>query len=86
MMKAKKEKERIRKQRWRQNLKEYPAMYNEYFENEGLRKSYPSLMKSQKSLASSSSSSQTPEVSGIRVSKEKSRETARPVLKIEWAF
>ena len=61
MTEAKKEKERIRKQRWRQNLKENPAKYKKYLENERLQKNYSSLMKSQKSLASSSSNSQTPE-------------------------
>ena len=57
MTEAKKEKERIRKQRWRQNLKENPAKYNKYLENERLQKNYSNLMKSQKSLASSSSNS-----------------------------
>ena len=47
---------------WRQNLKENPAKYNKYLENERLWKNYSNLMKSQKSLDSSSSSnSQTPE-------------------------
>ena len=36
MRKTKKEKERIRKQRWRQNLKKNPAKYNEYLEKERL--------------------------------------------------
>ena len=86
MTEAKKEKERIRKQRWRQNLKENPAKYNKYLENERLRKNYSNLMKSQKSLASSSSNSQTPEASGIRASEEVSRETTRPVSQNESAF
>ena len=47
MTEAKKEKERIRKQRWRQNLMENPAKYNEYLENERLQKNYSNLMKSQ---------------------------------------
>ena len=38
MTEAKKEKQRIRKQRWRQNLKENPAKYNKYLENERLQK------------------------------------------------
>ena len=79
MTEAKKEKERIRKQRWRQNLKENPAKYNKYLENERLRKNYSSLMKSQYSVALSSSDSQTPEASDIRASEEVSRETTRPV-------
>ena len=66
MTEAKKEKERIRKQRSRKNLKENPAKYNKYPENERLRKNYPSLMKSQYSVALSSSDSQTPEASDIR--------------------
>ena len=86
MTEAKKEKERIRKQRWRQNLKENPAKYNKYLENERLRKNYSNLMKSQKSLASSSSNSLTPEASRIRASEEVSRETTRPVLQNESAF
>ena len=57
---------------------ESPAKYNKYLENERLRKNYSNLMKSQKSLASSSSISQTPEASGIRASKEVSGETTRP--------
>ena len=36
MTEAKKEKHRIRKQRWRQNLKKNTAKYNEYLENERL--------------------------------------------------
>ena len=36
MTEAKKEKDRIRKQRWRQNLKKNPAKYNEYLEKERL--------------------------------------------------
>ena len=79
MTEAKKAKERIRKQNWRQNLKKNPAMYNEYLENEHLRKNRSNLMKSQKSLASSSTSSKLPEVSGIRASEEVSRETTTPV-------
>ena len=86
MTEAKKEKERIRKQRWRQNLKENPAKYNKYLENELLRKNYSNLMKSQKSLASLSSNSQTPEASGIRASEEVSRETTKPVSQNKWAF
>ena len=86
MTEAKKEKERIRKQRCRQNLKKNPAKYNEYFENEHLWKNYPNLTKSQKSLASSSSNSQTPEASGIRASEEVSGETTRPVLQNESAL
>ena len=86
MTEAKKEKERIRKQRWRQNLKENPAKYNKYLENERLQKNYSNLMKSQKSLASSSSNSQTPETSGIRASEEVSGETTRPVSQNESAF
>ena len=86
MTEAKTEKEQIRKQRWRQNLKENPAKYNKYLENERLRKNYSNLMKSQKSLASSSSNSQTPEASGIRASEEVSRETTRPVSQNESAF
>ena len=86
MTEAKKEKERIRKQRCRQNLKKNPAKYNEYFENEQLWKNYPNLTKSQKSLASSSSNSQTPEASGIRASEEVSGETTRPVLQNESAL
>ena len=45
MTEAKKEKERIRKQRWRQNLKENPAKYKKYLENERLQKNYSNLMK-----------------------------------------
>ena len=86
MTEAKTEKEQIRKQRWRQNLKENPAKYNKYLENERLRKNYSNLMKSQKSLASSSSNSLTPEASRIRASEEVSRETTRPVLQNESAF
>ena len=86
MTEVKKEKERIRKQRWRQNLKENPAKYKKYLENERLRKNYSNLMKSQKSLASSSSNSQTPEASGIRASEEVSRETTRPVSQNEYGF
>ena len=86
MTEAKKEKERIRKQRWRQNFKENPAKYNKYLENKGLRKIFSNLMKSQKSLASLSSNSQTPKASGIRASEEVSRETTRPVLQNESAF
>ena len=82
----KKEKERIRTQSWRQNLKENPAKYNEYLENKRLRKKYSKRMKSQKSLASSSSSSQSTEASGIRASEEVSRETTRPVFQNESAF
>ena len=78
MTEAKKEKKLITKQRWRQNLKENPAKYKKYLENERLRKNYSNLMKSQKSLASSSSNSQTPEASGIRAS-EVSGETTRQV-------
>ena len=70
MTEAKKEKERIRKQRWRQNLKGNPAKYNKYLENERLRKNYSNLINSQKSQASSSSNSQTPEASGITASEE----------------
>ena len=36
MTESKKEKEQIRKQRWRQNLKKNPGKYNEYLENERL--------------------------------------------------
>ena len=36
MTEVKKEKERIRKQRWRQNLKENTAKYKKYLENERL--------------------------------------------------
>ena len=54
---AKMEKEQIRKQRWRQNLKENLPKYSKYVENERLQKKYCNLMKSQKSLASSSSNS-----------------------------
>ena len=43
-------------------------------------------MKSQKSLASSSSSSQSTEASGIRASEGVSRETTRPVFQNESAF
>ena len=43
-------------------------------------------MKSRKSLASSSSNSQTPETSGITASEEVSRETPRPVSQNESAF
>ena len=86
MTEAKKEKERIRKQRCRENLKENPAKYNKYLENKGLRKIFSNLMKSQKSLASSSSNSQTPKASGIRAAEEVSRETTRPVLQNESAF
>ena len=86
MTEAKKEKEQIRKQRWRQNLKENPAKYNKYLENERLRKNYSNLMKSQKSLASSSSNSLTPEASRIRTSEEVSRENTRPVLQNESTF
>ena len=43
MTEAKKEKEGIRKQSWRQNLKENPAKYNKYLEIERLRKNYSSL-------------------------------------------
>ena len=68
MTEAKKEKERIRKQRWRQNLIENPAKYNKYLEDERLRKNYSNLMKSQKSLVSSSSNSLTPEASSIKAS------------------
>ena len=68
MTEAKKEKKRIRKQRWRQNLKENATKYNKYLENERLEKNYSSLMKFQKSLDSSSSNSQTPEALGIRAS------------------
>ena len=68
MTEAKKEKKRIRKQRWKQNLKENPAKYNKYLENERLEKNYSNLMKSQKSLDSSSSNNQTPEALGIRAS------------------
>ena len=64
------EKEQIRKQRWRQNLKEKLAKYNKYVENERLQKKYSNLMKSQKSLASSSSNNQTPKASGIRASEK----------------
>ena len=70
MTEAKKEKDRIRKQRWRQNLKKNPAKYNEYLEKERLWKNYSNLTKSQKSLASSSSNSQTPDTSDIRASEE----------------
>ena len=86
MTEAKKEKERIRKQRWRQNLIENPAKYNKYLEDERLRKNYSNLMKSQKSPVSSSSNSLTPEASRIRASEEVSRETTRPVLQNESAF
>ena len=86
MTEAKKEKKLITKQRWRQNLKENPAKYKKYLENERLRKNYSNLMKSQKSLASSSSNSQTPESSGIRASEEVSRVTTRPVSQNESAF
>ena len=86
MTEAKKEKERIRKQRWRQNLKENPAKYNKYLENERLRKNYSSLMKSQKSLASPSSNSKTPEATDIRASEEVSSETTRPVSQNESVF
>ena len=85
MTEAKTEKERIRKQRWRQNLKENPAKYNKYLENERLRKNYSNVMKSQKSRASSSLNSQTPEASGITAS-EVSRETTRPVQQNESVF
>ena len=84
MTEAKKEKERIRKQRWRQNLKENHPKYNKYLENERLGKNYTNLMKSQKSLASSSSNSLTPKAS--RTSEEVSRETTRPVLQNESTF
>ena len=86
MTEAKKEKERIRKQRWRQNLKENPAKYNKDLENERSRKNYSNLVKSQRSLASSSSNSQTPEASGIRASEGVSRETTTPVSQNESAF
>ena len=86
MRKAKKEKERIRKQRWRRNLKKNPAKYNEYLENKRLWKNYSNLTKSQKSLASSSSNSQTSEASGTRASEEVSRGTTRPVSQNESAF
>ena len=87
MTQAKMEKEQIRKQRWRQNLKENPAKYNKYIENEHLQKKYSNLMKSQMSLASSSSDSQTPKASGIRASEKVSGETIRPVSHLnEWAF
>ena len=43
MTEAKKEKERIRKQRWRQNLKENPARYNKYLEEERCEKTIPIL-------------------------------------------
>ena len=79
MTEVKKEKERIRKQRWRQNLKENHAKYNKYLENEHLRKNCSNLMKSQKSLDSSSSNSQTPEASDIRASEDVSREITKPV-------
>ena len=86
MTEAKTEKEQIRKQRWRQNLKENPAKYNKYLENERLQKNYSNLMKSQKSLVSSSSNSQTQEASGIRASEEVSTETTRPVSQNVSAF
>ena len=47
MAEAKKETERIRKQRWRQNLNEHPAKYNKYLEKESLRKKYSNFMKSE---------------------------------------
>ena len=47
MTEAKKETERIRKQRWRQNLKENPSKNNKYLEKEHLRKKYSNLMKSE---------------------------------------
>ena len=43
MTEAKKEKERIRKQRWRQNLKENPAKYSKYLEEERCEKTIPIL-------------------------------------------
>ena len=61
-------------------------MYNEFLDNEYLQINYSNLMKSQKSLASSSSSSQSPEVSGIRASEEASGETTTPVPQNELAF
>ena len=67
-------------------MKENPAKYNKYLENERLQKNYSNLMKSQKSLASSSSNSQTPESSGIRASEEVSKVTTRPVSQNESAF
>ena len=66
----KKEKEQIRKQSWKQNLKKNPAKYDKYLENERLQKNYSKLMKSQKPVASSPLSSQSPEVLGIRASEE----------------
>ena len=81
-----KKKKRIRKQRWRQNLKENSAKYNKYLENERLRKNYSSLMKSQKSLASSSSNNKTPEATDKRASEEVSIRTTRPVSQNESAF
>ena len=86
MTEAKTEKEQIRKQRWRQNLKENPSKYNKYLENERLQKNYSNVMKSQKSRASSSLNSQTPEASGIRASEEVLRETTRPVPQNESVF
>ena len=86
MTEAKKEKEGIRKQSWRQNLKENPAKYNKYLEIERLRKNYSSLMKSQISLASSSSNSRIPEATDITASEEVSSETTRPVSQNESAF
>ena len=80
------EKQRIRKQRWRQNLIGNPAKYNKYLEDERLRKNYSNLMKSQKSLVSSLSNSLTPEASRIRASEEVLRETTRPVSQNELAF
>ena len=67
-------------------MKTNPAKYNEYLENERLRKNYFNLMKSQKSLASSSSSSRSPETSAIRASEEVSGETTTSVLWNESAF
>ena len=54
----KKEKERIRKQKWRQNLKKNPSKYNDYLKNKRLRKSHSKLLKSIQPTSSEGTASQ----------------------------
>ena len=72
MDETKKKKERIRKQKWRQNLKKNLAKYEQYLKNERLRKNYSNLIKSSQS-SSSSASGQSSQF--IEASSEVSSET-----------
>ena len=84
MDETKKEKERIRKQKWRQNLKKNQAKHGQYLKNERLRKNFSNLIKSSQSSSSSTSGQSSQSIEAL--SKVSSETTTRTTPQNQSAF